>query len=202
MIRDDPRINWICKPVMQHRELRGLTPDRHPTDTRQARFWCLSGVCRVSSGCLSGVCGCMSVVCRVWAGSGWVLGSSRWVLGWIWGDPGLSRVDSCTIMVDPFVILVDYGGVQCVSGSVRVKLNRGDYSRVAQSDLPTPAPGSLRIPPRPQMEGGRLGEGPGRVFTGFYIGKHSQNIANISPIQFPKLVKICGNQWKSALIDR
>mmetsp|Transcript_21264 Transcript_21264/g.67314 ORF Transcript_21264/g.67314 Transcript_21264/m.67314 type:complete len:141 (+) Transcript_21264:79-501(+) len=24
-IRKDPRINWICKPVMKHRELRGLT---------------------------------------------------------------------------------------------------------------------------------------------------------------------------------
>lgn len=24
-IRRDPRINWICKPVMKHRELRGLT---------------------------------------------------------------------------------------------------------------------------------------------------------------------------------
>merc|ERR1712050_514094 len=24
-IRDDTRINWICKPVMKHRELRGLT---------------------------------------------------------------------------------------------------------------------------------------------------------------------------------
>lgn len=24
-IRNDPRINWICKPVMKHRELRGLT---------------------------------------------------------------------------------------------------------------------------------------------------------------------------------
>merc|ERR1719396_219762 len=24
-IRDDPRINWICKPVMKHRELRGQT---------------------------------------------------------------------------------------------------------------------------------------------------------------------------------
>jgi len=24
-IRDDPRINWICKPVMKHREMRGLT---------------------------------------------------------------------------------------------------------------------------------------------------------------------------------
>ena len=24
-IRNDPRINWLCKPVMQHRELRGLT---------------------------------------------------------------------------------------------------------------------------------------------------------------------------------
>merc|ERR1712151_672524 len=25
VIRDDPRINWICKPVMKHRQLRGLT---------------------------------------------------------------------------------------------------------------------------------------------------------------------------------
>merc|ERR1719223_1090760 len=25
VIRDDPRINWICKPIMKHRELRGLT---------------------------------------------------------------------------------------------------------------------------------------------------------------------------------
>mmetsp|Transcript_75508 Transcript_75508/g.175057 ORF Transcript_75508/g.175057 Transcript_75508/m.175057 type:complete len:205 (-) Transcript_75508:158-772(-) len=24
-IRDDPRINWICKPTMKHREMRGLT---------------------------------------------------------------------------------------------------------------------------------------------------------------------------------
>jgi large subunit ribosomal protein L15e len=24
-IRNDPRINWICRPVMKHRELRGLT---------------------------------------------------------------------------------------------------------------------------------------------------------------------------------
>lgn len=24
-IRNDPRINWICKPVHKHRELRGLT---------------------------------------------------------------------------------------------------------------------------------------------------------------------------------
>ena len=24
-IRDDPRINWICKPAMKHRELRGQT---------------------------------------------------------------------------------------------------------------------------------------------------------------------------------
>jgi large subunit ribosomal protein L15e len=24
-IRNDARINWICKPVMKHRELRGLT---------------------------------------------------------------------------------------------------------------------------------------------------------------------------------
>merc|ERR1712226_393538 len=24
-IRDDPRINWICKNTMKHRELRGLT---------------------------------------------------------------------------------------------------------------------------------------------------------------------------------
>ena len=44
------------------------------------------------------------------------------------------------------------------------------YSRVAHSDLPTPAPGSLRISPRPQMEGGRLGEGLGKVFMGFTLG--------------------------------
>jgi large subunit ribosomal protein L15e len=25
VIRNDPRINWICKPVMKHRERRGLT---------------------------------------------------------------------------------------------------------------------------------------------------------------------------------
>eukprot|EP00405_Crypthecodinium_cohnii_P061279 CAMPEP_0195001676 /NCGR_PEP_ID=MMETSP0326_2-20130528/1661_1 /TAXON_ID=2866 ORGANISM="Crypthecodinium cohnii, Strain Seligo" /NCGR_SAMPLE_ID=MMETSP0326_2 /ASSEMBLY_ACC=CAM_ASM_000348 /LENGTH=249 /DNA_ID=CAMNT_0040004427 /DNA_START=57 /DNA_END=804 /DNA_ORIENTATION=+ len=25
VVRDDPRINWICKPTMKHRELRGLT---------------------------------------------------------------------------------------------------------------------------------------------------------------------------------
>jgi large subunit ribosomal protein L15e len=25
VIRNDPRANWICKPVMKHRELRGLT---------------------------------------------------------------------------------------------------------------------------------------------------------------------------------
>jgi len=24
-VRDDPRINWICKPTMKHRELRGVT---------------------------------------------------------------------------------------------------------------------------------------------------------------------------------
>ena len=24
-IRNDPKINWICNPVMKHRELRGLT---------------------------------------------------------------------------------------------------------------------------------------------------------------------------------
>merc|ERR1712039_581798 len=24
-VRDDPRLNWICKPTMKHRELRGLT---------------------------------------------------------------------------------------------------------------------------------------------------------------------------------
>ena len=33
----------------------------------------------------------------------------------------------------------------------------------AQSDLPTPAAGSLRISPRPQMEGGMLREVRGRV---------------------------------------
>ena len=76
------------------------------------------------------------------------------------------------------------------------------YSRVAQSDLPTPAPGSLRISPRPQMEGGRLGEGPGKVFMGFYIRKHSQNIANIGSNKGPNSVEICGNPWKSGLVDR
>jgi large subunit ribosomal protein L15e len=25
VIRDDPRINWLCAPAMKHRELRGLT---------------------------------------------------------------------------------------------------------------------------------------------------------------------------------
>merc|ERR1711933_171910 len=25
VVRDDPRINWICNPVMKHRELRGVT---------------------------------------------------------------------------------------------------------------------------------------------------------------------------------
>jgi len=25
VVRDDPRINWICKPAMKHRELRGVT---------------------------------------------------------------------------------------------------------------------------------------------------------------------------------
>merc|ERR1712151_1493948 len=25
VIRNDPRINWLCKPVMKHREMRGLT---------------------------------------------------------------------------------------------------------------------------------------------------------------------------------
>lgn len=25
VIRDDPRINWLCAPVMKHRELRGMT---------------------------------------------------------------------------------------------------------------------------------------------------------------------------------
>ena len=25
VIRKDPRINWLCKPVHKHRELRGLT---------------------------------------------------------------------------------------------------------------------------------------------------------------------------------
>ena len=25
VIRDDPRINWICAPSMKHREMRGVT---------------------------------------------------------------------------------------------------------------------------------------------------------------------------------
>ena len=65
-----------------------------------------------------------------------------------------------------------------------------DYSRVAQSDLPTPAPGSLRISPRPQMEGGRLGEVRGKVFMGFYIRKHSQNIAKFGPNQGQQSVNL------------
>jgi hypothetical protein len=53
------------------------------------------------------------------------------------------------------------------------------YGRVAQSDLPTPAPGSVRISLRPQMDGGRLREGRGKVFIRFHIRKRSQNIAKI-----------------------
>ena len=71
-----------------------------------------------------------------------------------------------------------------------LEVNPRQYSRVAQSDLPTPAPGSLRISPWPQMEGGRSGEGPGKVFIGFYIRKPSQNIAKIGPNESPKSAKI------------
>ena len=81
-------------------------------------------------------------------------------------------------------------------------LRNSAYSRVAQSHLPTPAPGCLRISARPQMEGGRLGEGPGKVFMGFYIRKHSQNIANIGANHCQKSVKISGKLWKSGLVDR
>jgi hypothetical protein len=76
------------------------------------------------------------------------------------------------------------------------------YSRVAQSDPPTPPPGSLRISPWPQMEGGRSGEGPGRVSVVFYIEKHRQNKANIDPNQGTKSVQINRKLWKSGLADR
>ena len=86
------------------------------------------------------------------------------------------------------------------------EVSEGDYelvySRVAQSDLPTPTPGSLRILPRPQIEGGRLRKGPGKVLMGFHIRKHNQNIAKIGPNQNPKSVEICRNPWKSGLADR
>ena len=82
----------------------------------------------------------------------------------------------------------------------------GFYSRVAQSDLATPAPGSLRISARPQMEGGRLWEALGKVFMMFYMRKHSQNIARFGPNQGQQSVKICGNHgnqaWWIATNDR
>ena len=53
------------------------------------------------------------------------------------------------------------------------------YSRVSHIDLPTSAPGSLRISPRPQMEGGRLGEGRGKVLWEFYIRKLTKHMAQI-----------------------
>ena len=87
-------------------------------------------------------------------------------------------------------------------GGPSQELSVAEYSRVAQSDLRTPTPGSLRISPRPQMDGRRLGKGPRRVFVRFYIRKHSQNIAKINPNQSQKTVKIFGNQWKSGLADR
>ena len=71
-------------------------------------------------------------------------------------------------------------------------MNLREYSRVSQSDLPTPAPGFLRISPRPQMEWGRLGEGAGEVFTRFTKGTTSE-------------LKIDRNLWKSmesGLVDR
>ena len=55
------------------------------------------------------------------------------------------------------------------------------YSRVAQSDLLTPPPGSLRISPQPQMEGGRLREGRERIPMEFDKWKPNQNIAKINP---------------------
>ena len=63
------------------------------------------------------------------------------------------------------------------------------YGCVAQSDLPTPAPGSLRISPRPQMGGGRLREFRGTVSTGFYIWKPTQSIAKINRNHNPKSVQ-------------
>ena len=77
--------------------------------------------------------------------------------------------------------------------------SRGEHSGKGYSRGPQ---GSLRISPRPQMEGGRLGEDPGRVFSGFHIRKHSQNIAKIDPNQGEKSVEIGRNPWKSGLADR
>ena len=91
--------------------------------------------------------------------------------------------------------LQKWPGRSCYSG---FPVDRS-YSRVAQSDLPTPAPGSLRISARPPLEGGRLGEGPGKVFIRFYIRKHSQNIAKINPNQSQNSIKIYGNPCKSGL---
>ena len=45
------------------------------------------------------------------------------------------------------------------------------YSRVAQSDLPTPAPGSLRISPRSPDGGGKVGGGSEE---GFYEVSHRE----------------------------
>ena len=39
--------------------------------------------------------------------------------------------------------------------------------------------------------GGKVGEGLGKVFMGFYIRKHSQNITKFGPNHGPKTVKIC-----------
>ena len=86
---------------------------------------------------------------------------------------------------------VELGGTPGSSGAtpgIR-SLTFFGYGQLAQIDLLTPAPGSLRISPRPQMEGGRLGEGLGRVFIWFYIGKHSQNIAKFNPNESPKSVR-------------
>ena len=68
------------------------------------------------------------------------------------------------------------------------------YSRASQSDLPTPAPGSLRISPRPQMEGGRSRVVGGKVFLGYRIGKPNQNTGELGPIQCQQSVEIFGNQ--------
>jgi hypothetical protein len=79
------------------------------------------------------------------------------------------------------------------------------YSRVAQSDLSTPAPGSLRISPWPQMEGGRSGEGFYKVlrFTSGNLPKTWATSAQTRAKHQSKSVEINGNQaWQIASNDR